>query len=188
MQFEPLWTILLKPRTELELISVNASSGWNTASFVPTSKREGQSEVTGSFENELEGNNTIHKQNVTDAARVYNTDKASEFPVPRMHFDKKSYIHHRVELLVQKAAVFARTSIITSLKPQFCQKTSDDLKSFPFPEKVFQNVNLQISLKILVWLVQQKIDCLNGSEKLLRNKSMQELDIQNKEKEETCNI
>ena len=112
--------IIVAPKIELAIRSINASSGQDVTSASATSERR---EYIGSivpFENASENNNTLGVTKVNDETRHNIPDEVSELSVPETHFDRQAHTHHTniqlayvtVESVVHSVKVICSFSVL----------------------------------------------------------------------------
>ena len=87
---------IVTPRIVLAVRSLYASSGRDASSITKNSECGESIEVTASFKNVSERNNTFHELNTNDETRGNIPDKLSDLSVPRTHFDWQSHTHHTI--------------------------------------------------------------------------------------------
>ena len=86
---------IINPKNELAVRSINESFGRDAASVTTNSERGELMGITSSFENLSERNDTFHESNANDETRGNIPDEATELSVPRTHFDRQLYTHHK---------------------------------------------------------------------------------------------
>ena len=85
---------IVAPKIELEIRSINASSGRDVTSMSATSERKEHVGINASFENASGNNNTLGVSHVNDETRHNIPDEVSELSVPETHFDRQPHTHH----------------------------------------------------------------------------------------------
>ena len=80
---------IITPWIELEIRSINASSGRDATSVTANSEHRERIGITASFKNVSEKNNTFHELNANDDARKLIPSEVSDLSVPRTHFDRQ---------------------------------------------------------------------------------------------------
>ena len=85
---------IVSPKIELEIRSINTSSGRDVTSVTANSERGEHVRINASFENASGNNNILHVSNVKDETRHNIPDEESELSVPETHFDRQAHTHH----------------------------------------------------------------------------------------------
>ena len=88
--------IIVTPKIELAIRSINASSGRDVTSVSANSEHRERVGVNASLENASRNNDTLDVSNVNDETRHNIPDEVSELSVPVTHFDRQPHIHHMV--------------------------------------------------------------------------------------------
>ena len=88
--------IIIAPRIELAITSMNASSGRDATSVSVNSERWEHVGINASFENASRNNDTLDVSNVNDETRHNLPDEVSGLSVPETHFDWQPHTHHMV--------------------------------------------------------------------------------------------
>ena len=89
--------IIITPRVELAVRSINASSGQDATSVKANLEPEEQVGTTTSFENVSERNDTLHALNTNDEIRRNISEEVSELLVPGTHFDRQLHTRHNLD-------------------------------------------------------------------------------------------
>ena len=87
--------ILVAPKIELAIRSINASSGQEATSVSANAERKERVGINASFENATKNNGTLDVSNINDETRHTLPDEVSELSAPERHFDRQSHTHHR---------------------------------------------------------------------------------------------
>ena len=87
--------IIVAPKIELAIRSINASSGRDATSVSANSERRERVGVNASLENASRNNDTLDVSNVNDETRHNIPDEVSELSVPVTHFERQPHSHHR---------------------------------------------------------------------------------------------
>ena len=88
--------IIVTPKIELAIRSINASSGRDTTSASAGSKRREHVGINATFENASGNDNTLGVSNVNDETRHVIPDEVSELSVPETRFNRQPQTHHMV--------------------------------------------------------------------------------------------
>ena len=88
--------IIVAPKIELAIRSINASSGRDTTSVSANSERGERVGINASFENASKNKDTLDVSNVNDETRQNSPDEVSELPASETHFDWQPHTHHMV--------------------------------------------------------------------------------------------
>ena len=80
--------IIVAPKIEIPIKSINASSGRDATSVSANSERRERVGINASFENASKNNDTLDASNVNDETRHNNPDEVSELSVPETQFDR----------------------------------------------------------------------------------------------------
>ena len=88
--------IIVAPKIELAIRSINASSGRDVTSVSANSERREHAGINASFENASENNNKLNATTENDETRQSIHDEVSELSVPGTHFDRQPHTHHMV--------------------------------------------------------------------------------------------
>ena len=88
--------IIVAPKIELAIRSINASSGRVATSVTANSERGERAGINAPFENASENNDILRVSNVNDETRQNIQDEVSELSVPGTHFDRQPHTHHMV--------------------------------------------------------------------------------------------
>ena len=99
--------IIVAPKIELAIRSINASSGRDATSVSANSERKERIAINASFENASRNNDTLDVSNVNDETRHNIPDEVSELLAPETHFNRQSHTHHR--------DIFSRLRLIASI-------------------------------------------------------------------------
>ena len=86
--------IIVAPKIELAIRSINASSGRDATSVSANSERREHVGNSTSFENASGNSDTLGVSNRNDETRHNIPDEVSELSVPETHFDRQTYTHH----------------------------------------------------------------------------------------------
>ena len=90
--------IIVAPKIELAIRSINASSGRDATSVPANSDCREHVGINASFENASGNNNILHVSNVNDGTRHNIPDEVSELFVLETHFDRQAYTHHNTAI------------------------------------------------------------------------------------------
>ena len=93
---------IVSPKIELEIRSINASSGRDATNVSANSERRERVGINVSFENASKNNDTLDASNVNDETRHNNPYEVSELSVPETHFDRQAHTQHT------RSSVFSR--------------------------------------------------------------------------------
>ena len=85
---------IVAPKIELEIRSINASSGRDVTSVSANSERGEHVGINTSFQNASANNNTLGVSNVNDETRHNIPDEVIELSVPEIHFDRQAHTHY----------------------------------------------------------------------------------------------
>ena len=86
--------IIVAPKIELAIRSINASSGRVATSVTANSERGERAGINAPFENASENNDILRVSNVNDETRQNIQDEVSELSVPGTYFDRQPHTHH----------------------------------------------------------------------------------------------
>ena len=87
---------IVTPKIELDIRSINASSGRDATKVSANSERSEGVGINASFENASKNNDTPDVSNVNDETRYNTPDEVSELSVPETHFYRQTHTHHMV--------------------------------------------------------------------------------------------
>ena len=87
--------ILVAPKIELAIRSINASSGRDATNVSANSERRERVGINAAFENASGNNDTLGESNVNDETRQNIPDEVSELSVSGSRFDRQPHTHHR---------------------------------------------------------------------------------------------
>ena len=96
--------IIVAPKIELAIRSINASSGRDANSLSANSERRERVGINASFENASKNNDTKDASNVNDETRQNIPDEVSELSVPETCFDRQPHTHHNYYCSCNKRA------------------------------------------------------------------------------------
>ena len=85
---------IVAPKIELEIRSINVSSGRDATSVSANSERKEHVGINTSFENASGNNDTFGVSNVNDETRQNIPDEVSELSVSETRFDRQPHTHH----------------------------------------------------------------------------------------------
>ena len=88
--------IIFAPKIEIDIRSINASSGLGVTSVTVNSERGEHVGINAPFENASGNNNTQGASNRNDETRHNIPDEVSELSVPETHFDLQAHTHQMV--------------------------------------------------------------------------------------------
>ena len=88
--------IIVVPKIELAIRSINASSGRDATSVSADSERREHVGISTSFENATGNNDTLGVSNVNDETRQNIPVEVSELSVSETRFDRQAHTHHMV--------------------------------------------------------------------------------------------
>ena len=87
---------IIAPKIELDIRSINASSGRDVASVSVSSERREQVGISAPFESASGSNDTLGAAKVNDETRNNLLDEVSELSVPETHFDRQPHTRHNI--------------------------------------------------------------------------------------------
>ena len=87
--------IIIAPKIELSIRSINASSGRDVTSVAANLERGEHVGINASFENASGNNNIQHVSNLNDETRHNISDEVSELSAPEAHFNRQAHTHHK---------------------------------------------------------------------------------------------
>ena len=111
---------IVTPRIELAVRSLNASSVRDATSTAANSERGELIGITASFENVSGKNNTFPALSVNDKTRGNIPGEVSVLWVPKTHFDRQSYTHHKISPIqsMEHVLLFFSMLTLTCLPPE----------------------------------------------------------------------
>ena len=125
--------IIVAPKIELAIRSINASSGRDATSVSANSERRERVGINASFENASKNNDTIDASNVNNETRQNIPDEVSELSVPETYFDRQPHTHHMVTGQTAQTNQF----------PEFL--TGSIVTPCSLPSHQYQNLSTQVS-------------------------------------------